>query len=142
MGRHRVPPSIASGSARALYLERILASVPDAVVTLDEAHRVVEWNPGAERLFGYSFAEAVGRELDDLVAPKGVPVDDQARELSWILYRHHSIPYTWSFRDTRDRTPAAVLLSGSPIIDQDRMVGFVVCYRDSSERKRVQKEVE
>ncbi|MFW6214562.1 MAG: sensor histidine kinase [Alkalispirochaetaceae bacterium] len=142
MGRHRVPPSIASGSARALYLERILASVPDAVVTLDEAHRVVEWNPGAERLFGYSFAEAVGRELDDLVAPKGVPVDDQARELTSMLYRQHTIPYTESVRYTRDRTPVPVLFSGSPIIDQDRIVGFVVIYRDISERKRVQKEVE
>jgi len=37
---------------RRRYLEHVLACAPDAIVTLDPEHRVLEWNPGAEALFG------------------------------------------------------------------------------------------
>ena len=47
----------------------ILASALDAVVTIDDQGRVVEFNPAAERTFGYSASEAGGLDLADLVAP-------------------------------------------------------------------------
>lgn len=53
--------------ARRVYLEGVLGSVPDAVVTLDARHQIVEWNPGAEKLFGYSAEEVLGQDLDDLI---------------------------------------------------------------------------
>ena len=53
--------------ARHAYLEAVLAAAPDAIVTLDPRHRIVTWNPGAERLFGYSQEETVGKDLDDLI---------------------------------------------------------------------------
>ena len=53
---------------RRLYLEGVLAAVPDAIVTVDARHRIVEWNSGAERLFGYSREEAIGQNIDRLVS--------------------------------------------------------------------------
>jgi len=47
----------------------ILASALDAVITIDEDGRVVEFNPAAERTFGHSASEAGGLELAELVAP-------------------------------------------------------------------------
>ena len=41
----------------------------DCVITIDDSGRVLEFNPAAERTFGYSAAEAVGRELADLIVP-------------------------------------------------------------------------
>lgn len=47
----------------------ILATAPDAVITIDHEGRVIEFNPAAEQIFGYSRAEAAGRLLGDLIVP-------------------------------------------------------------------------
>ena len=50
------------------YLETIFLNSPVAIVTVDEQDRVMSWSPAAEKLFGYTSAEAVGQNVDDLVA--------------------------------------------------------------------------
>jgi len=42
----------------------------DAVIAMDDAGRVIEFNVAAERLFGYKRSDAAGRELVDLVIPE------------------------------------------------------------------------
>ncbi|MEZ4371572.1 MAG: PAS domain S-box protein [Polyangiaceae bacterium] len=49
----------------------ILAGALDAIITIDQHGRVVEFNAAAEQLFGYTTQEAVGRELAELVIPEG-----------------------------------------------------------------------
>jgi diguanylate cyclase (GGDEF)-like protein/PAS domain S-box-containing protein len=49
--------------------ESLLASALDAIVSIDADGRVVEFNPSAERTFGYSSAYALGRPLTDLIVP-------------------------------------------------------------------------
>jgi PAS domain S-box-containing protein len=50
------------------YSEALVHASPVAIATLDFDGKVVGWNPGAERLFGYAPAEAIGQRLEDLVA--------------------------------------------------------------------------
>ncbi|MEO5718764.1 MAG: PAS domain S-box protein [Chthoniobacterales bacterium] len=47
----------------------ILESALDCIITMDAEGIVQEWNPAAERTFGYSRAEAIGRELAGLIVP-------------------------------------------------------------------------
>jgi PAS domain S-box-containing protein len=47
----------------------ILSAALDAVITIDHAGGVTEWNSAAERIFGYSRASALGRELAELIVP-------------------------------------------------------------------------
>ena len=47
----------------------ILDSALDCIITMDASGRVVEFNPAAERVFGFSREEAVGRELAELIIP-------------------------------------------------------------------------
>jgi PAS domain S-box-containing protein len=47
----------------------ILEAALDCVITIDERGRVVEFNPAAERTFGYVRRDAVGRDLADLIIP-------------------------------------------------------------------------
>ncbi|HUQ83302.1 MAG TPA: PAS domain S-box protein [Gemmatimonadaceae bacterium] len=47
----------------------VLEVSPDAVITMDDSGQVTEFNPAAERIFGYQRAEAVGRALGDLIVP-------------------------------------------------------------------------
>ncbi|AMB44258.1 PAS domain S-box protein [Methylobacterium sp. AMS5] len=47
----------------------LVAAIGDAVVISDADGRIVIWNPAAERIFGYSEAEALGQSLD-LITPE------------------------------------------------------------------------
>src|SRR5947207_615912 len=47
----------------------ILDSVLDCIVTIDATGDVIEFNAAAERTFGYTKAEAMGRPLADLIVP-------------------------------------------------------------------------
>ena len=47
--------------------EAILSAKSDAIVAADEKGVIVFWNPGAERIFGYASADAVGRSLDIII---------------------------------------------------------------------------
>ncbi len=64
----------------ALLAEAILRTRSDAIIAADPDGIVRFWNPGAERLFGYSAEEAVGRSLD-LIIP------ERLRERHWQGYR-------------------------------------------------------
>ena len=50
------------------YFEALVQNSPAAVVTIDRRYRIVSWNASAERLFGYTEAEALGQNIDDLIA--------------------------------------------------------------------------
>jgi PAS domain S-box-containing protein len=47
----------------------ILETALDCIVTIDHNGYVVDWNPAAERTFGYSRQEALGREMSELIIP-------------------------------------------------------------------------
>ena len=64
--RRRAVQSLQESEARK---SAILASALDCVITIDHQGRVVEMNRPAERTFGYSAAEAVGREMAEMIVP-------------------------------------------------------------------------
>jgi PAS domain S-box-containing protein len=61
--------------------EALLASGADAIVATDRDGIIRHWNSGAERIFGHSAAEAIGKSLD-LIIP------EQLRARHWESYRH------------------------------------------------------
>ncbi len=61
----------------------LIREMPCALVGVDGDNRVVLWNPAAERLLGYSRAEALGRPWGDFVAGNGV-----RDEFGWTLTHH------------------------------------------------------
>ncbi len=61
--------------------ERIVQAAADAIVVADPSGRIVLWNAGAERLFGYSPAEALSQSLD-LIIP------EPQRKRHWEGYQH------------------------------------------------------
>lgn len=55
-------------------LAAIVTASPDAIVSVDPATRIIQmWNPGAERLFGYTADEALGKPVSLLVPPDRMP---------------------------------------------------------------------
>jgi PAS domain S-box-containing protein len=102
-------------------------------VTLDPQHRLVEWNPGAENLFGYTRAEVIGRNIDDLIT-----TDETCQEAAAITRRAMAgkrVPSTEAIRHRKDGSPVSVRLAGSPILVGDELIGVVGIYTDISEHK-------
>jgi PAS domain S-box-containing protein len=61
--------------------EALLHSASDAIIATDRDGRITFWNPGAERIFGFTAGEAVGQSLDIII-----PVNLRARH--WSGFRH------------------------------------------------------
>jgi PAS domain S-box-containing protein len=59
--------------------EALLHSVSDAIVASDSEGRITFWNPGAERIFGFSRSEAIGQSLD-------VIIPERLRARHWAGY--------------------------------------------------------
>jgi PAS domain S-box-containing protein len=124
---------------RHLYLERLLACTPDAIITLDAEHRVLEWNPGAEGLFGYTEREAKGKDLDGLIAAPDPVMHEEAVGLTRAALDGKPVAPREAVRFRKDGTPVDVVLAGSPIVVENGLVGTVAVYTDITERKRAEK---
>ena len=125
---------------RQKYLESVLHHAPDAIVTLDAQHRVLEWNPGAERIFGYSKEEAYGRNLDDLVSY--ADVIDEAKQNTWRVLSGRSLPPMETVRYNKEGAAIPVIASGAPIIMDGVLQGAVAVYTDITEQKRAERALE
>jgi len=123
---------------RRLYLESVLACAPDAIVTLDAEHRVQEWNQGAERLFGYSREEALGRNLDDLVTGSNEEVYEEAIDLTQRALTGERVEPVRAVRYRKDGSPVDVIVAGAPILAQGQLLGVMGVYTDISEQKRAE----
>ncbi len=51
-------------------LQSVVSAAKDAIVIMDDEGKVVFWNAAAEGIFGYSQAEALGRDVHELLAPQ------------------------------------------------------------------------
>jgi PAS domain S-box-containing protein len=64
---HERTQTLARAEARK---DAILRTALDCIISMNEHGCIAEWNPAAERTFGYSRAEAIGRDLGELILPE------------------------------------------------------------------------
>jgi PAS domain S-box-containing protein len=58
-----------------LIYRSVIEATPDAFVAIDEASRIIEWSAQAEKMFGYSAAEAIGMQLRDAIIPASLAAE-------------------------------------------------------------------
>lgn len=115
------------------YYETLVEASPTAIVACDPQFIVTSWNPAAERLFGYSRSEAVGRHIDDLVGRHDA-IRDEAAELNDRVLEG---PIEVVTRRTRmDGTLVDVAIRSVPITIDGRLVGAFALYEDVGELVR------
>ena len=94
---------------------------------------VTSWNAGAERLFGYTAAEAVGRPITFLIPPDR---QDEESAILERLRRGETVDHFESVRVTKDGRSIDVSLTISPIKDRSgRIIGISKIARDITERR-------
>ncbi len=117
-------------------LGSIVESSSDAILSVTPDGIVTSWNVGAERMFGYTAAEMLGRSVLTLI-PADLR-DDEAR-LQASVQRGQDIRADDAVRLTKDGRRIDVSVTLSPLRDAaGRFVGVSKIIRDISERKRAQ----
>jgi PAS domain S-box-containing protein len=110
------PTSLTAG-----WLAAIVESSDDAIVSKALDGTITSWNPAAERLFGYTAEEAIGRPIWMLAAP------DRANEMPAMLerIRHgQKVEHYETIRRRKDGSLIDISLTVSPIHDEKgRIVG-------------------
>ena len=123
----------------ALRLAAIVESSEDAIVSKDLNGIITSWNQGAERLFGYTADEAVGRSITILIPSERLSEEDLV--LSRIRAGQR-VEHFDTVRCRKDGTRVNVSLTVSPIRDRDgTIVGASKIARDVSERIRIEGEL-
>ncbi len=121
------------------YLAAVVESSDDAIIgkTLDGI--ITTWNRGAEKMFGYTAQEIVGRPVSILIPPeKGA----EERLILDRLQAGERIEQYDTVRIRKDGRPIHVSLTVSPIVDQEgRVVGASKVARDITEKKAYEKDL-
>lgn len=124
----------------ALRLAAIIEGSDDAIVSKDLNGIIRSWNPGAERIFGYTADEIVGRPVTTLI-----PLDRQNEERTILsrLQRGERVDHFQTLRVRKDGRVIHVSLTISPIRDDEgRIIGASKIARDITELKLVQEKLE
>ena len=115
-------------------LAAIVESSDDAIIGKSLDGTIRSWNAGAQRIFGYTAAEAVGRPITLIVPPDRL---DEERSILARLVRGERLEHYETVRLARDGRRLDISLTVSPISDgHGRIVGASKVARDVTGRKR------
>ena len=117
-------------------LAAIVDSSHDAIVSMDLKSIITTWNRGAERLFGYTAEDMIGKPITTLI-----PLDRHSEEPGILEHIRHgeSIEHYETVRQRKDGSLVDVSLTVSPVKDTaGRVVGASKIARDISEKKQAQ----
>jgi len=118
-------------------LAAIVDSSDDAIVSRDLNGIVTSWNPGAERLYGYSAEEMIGKPIALLIPPH---LQQEEPEILAQIAGGERMDHFETTRVRKDGQLVRISLSVSPIRNQHgRVIGASKIARDITERKKTER---
>jgi PAS domain S-box-containing protein len=128
------------GEEAAAYLAAIVESSDDAIISADLQGTIRSWNKGAERLYGYTAAEAIGKPLKMMLPPERWNEEPRILEL---IKKGDRIDHYETLRRRKDGTDIDISLTVSPILNHvGDVIGASKTSRDITWRKRAEEERE
>src|SRR5215212_386098 len=121
------------------YFEALVLNSPVAIAIIDLDAKIASWNPAAERLFGYTEAQAVGRSIDDLIA-ETPEMHAEVLEFTQQVSSDGRVD-TVTRRSRKDGTLVNVELLAVPVTVGGEQIGTYAMYHDITELKRIEEEV-
>ncbi|HEY8108647.1 MAG TPA: PAS domain-containing sensor histidine kinase [Patescibacteria group bacterium] len=131
----------AAGTPQPSVTQQILTSIvqntDDAVISRDLDGKILTWNKGAERLYGYKMSEAVGKPVS-IIVPDDLPPDD--RDVVRRIRRGEHVEHYVTTRQRKDGSKVVVDLTVSPLRDKrGRFIGISSIARDITEQSMMLK---
>lgn len=122
----------------ALRLASIVTSTDDAIVSKDLTGIITSWNPAAERMFGYTAEEAIGRSIRTIIPAERRDEEDQV--ISRIV-RGETVDHFETVRQRKDGSFIPISLTVSPVSNsRGEIVGASKIARDISRRQELEAE--
>jgi len=122
-----------------LFLESLLDSLNDAIVAMDRNNKVIEWNQGAESIFGYRREDVLGKSLDHLIG--GDRTWEAAHLTKNVMFNRKTVVNFETVRVAKDGIPVQVSISASPIFSRGKFQGAVAIYKDITAWKAREQEI-
>src|SRR5262249_28030245 len=120
----------------------MLAAALDAIITIDHEERILEFNPAAERIFGYARAAALGQRLSELIIPPAYRAAHRRGMQHYlatgegpVLGRRVELP---ALRADRSEFPAEIAIITTVLDGRPIFTGYL---REITERKRAELEI-
>ncbi len=123
----------------ARHLAKVVESSDDAIVSKDLNSIITSWNPGAERIFGYTAAEVIGKSIRIIIPAH---LQDEEDVVMARIRAGEKVDHYETIRQRKDGSTLAVSLTVSPIKDDNGViVGASKIARDVSDRARFEAEL-
>ena len=123
----------------AALLAAIVESSDDAIISTDLSGIIVSWNKGAEHIFGYTTAEAVGKSFTILIPADSF--EEESQILKEVL-RGKRVDHYETVRQRKNRSLIDISLTISPLKNETGdIVGAAKIARDISERVKREKQI-
>jgi PAS domain S-box-containing protein len=117
-------------------LAAIVESSDDAIVGKDLNGIVMSWNPGAERMFGYSANEMIGRPITTIIPPE---FEGDEQKILATIGRGKWVEHFETIRLTKSGERIDVSLTISPVRDDTgRVIGAAKIARDITQQKKTE----
>jgi PAS domain S-box-containing protein len=119
-------------------LAAIVESSDDGILSKDLNGVITSWNQGAERLFGYTADEAIGKPVTMLIPTER---HDEEPAILARIRRGERVEHYETIRQRKDGSLIDISLTISPIRDQDgKIVGASKIARDITERRQAEEQ--
>lgn len=116
-------------------LATIVENSDDAIISKDLNGIITTWNRGAERIFGYTTAEAVGHPISMLIPPDHINEEPQILER---IRKGERVDHYQTVRQRKDGSLVDISLTVSPVRDASgTVVGASKIARDITEQRRI-----
>jgi PAS domain S-box-containing protein len=120
-------------SIQSALLAAIVESSVDAIVSKTLEGRILSWNAGASRIFGYSAAEAIGQPITIIIPPE---LHEEEKRILEKVRHGERIDHFDTTRITKNGRRIPISLTVSPVRDsRGVIIGASKVARDISERK-------
>lgn len=128
-------PGARAGLPEANMLAAIVTSSNDAIIGEALDGTIESWNPAAERIFGWSAQDALGRNINLILPASRQGEQDEMRD---AVLAGRSVERFESVRTRKDNSNVEVSITVSPILDgEGKVCGLSKIARDVTEEKRL-----
>lgn len=114
------------------YLEALIANTPGGIVVIDAEGRVKRWSPAAERIFGYTADEAIGHNIDLLIACGSPQMLREGTRLTSTAFNSERVAHIVTQRMRKDGSLVDVEIYSTPEVTGAAR-GMILSYHDISE---------